>query len=291
MWWYSANVLLPAKMLKRIGLPISDQVIGDPPSLSKRRGLGPYFSARHRTPVLLKKKTKNDHLVEGFEELAESYSEWVRPFSQPIFYEALEVMQGYISPDARVLDAGCGPGRELQEMARLVPEGEVVGIDLSAAMVTKAHETTSADGTTNCAFFQADVGDLPKVFEGKFDLVYSCLAHHHYPDPAAAARSILRSLRPGGIYCIVDPGPSWYNAISSPLARWADPGWVGFHDPQQFRALLDEAGFSSTCWFDLLPGFGMAVGQRHEGAQKRPRPRKSRASHGPNRPGPRGNNG
>jgi len=72
MWWYSANVLLPAKMLKRLGLPISDQVIGDPPSLSKRRGLGPYFSTRHRKPELLKKRTKNDHLVEGFEQLAES---------------------------------------------------------------------------------------------------------------------------------------------------------------------------------------------------------------------------
>jgi hypothetical protein len=73
---------------------------------------------------------------------------------------------------------------------------------------------------------------------------------------------VLRCLRPGGVYCIVDPGPEWYNRMSVPLARWADPGWIGFHTPEEFRDLLSRAGFARTAWIDLLPGFGIAVGQR-----------------------------
>ena len=55
--------------------------------------------------------------------MAEAYAGFVQPFSRPIFDEALEVLRRYIGPDARVLDAGCGPGRELQRVARLVPAG------------------------------------------------------------------------------------------------------------------------------------------------------------------------
>jgi SAM-dependent methyltransferase len=129
-------------------------------------------------------------------------------------------------------------------------------------MVEVAHASARSHGLDNCAFFQADVGELPRAFTGRFDLVYSCLAHHHFPDPDAAAANALRCLRPGGVYCVIDPGPAWFNALSAPLCRLGDPGWIGWKTPAEFRTLLDEAGFARTCWVPLLPGFGLAVGQR-----------------------------
>jgi Polyprenyl synthetase len=70
---------------------------------------------------------------------------------------------------------------------------------------------------------------------------------------------------PGGVYCVVDPGPERYTKLSAPIARWADPGWIGFHTPDGFRALFGAAGFARTAWIDLLPGFGLAVGQKAAG--------------------------
>jgi SAM-dependent methyltransferase len=171
-------------------------------------------------------------------------------------------MYPYLLPDARVLDAGCGPGKELQRVAQLVPNGEVVGIDLAAGMVKTAYNAALCKGLKNCAFFQDDVTNLPKEFEGRFDLAYNCLAHHHYPDPPKATKSILECLRPGGIYCVVDPGPAWYNALSEPIAKKADPGWISFHTPEQFRNLFQEAGFARSSWVEILPGFGVALGQK-----------------------------
>jgi ubiquinone/menaquinone biosynthesis C-methylase UbiE len=262
LWAYSAGVLYPAKALRWSGWSVVGPRVGDEPEALPQPGLGRRFSTRITEPVLLAETGANYHLVADFDRLAELYELCVRPFSTPIFDEGLAVMRHYLALDSRVLDAGCGPGRESRRVAGHVPQGEVVGIDLAAGMVTTAYAAARARGLDNCAFVQADVGDLPSDFTGAFDLVYSCLAHHHYPDPAAAAAGVHRCLRPGGVYCVIDPGPTWFNALSSPLGRFADPGWIGFKTPDEFRALLAEAGLARTCWIPLLPGFGMAVGQK-----------------------------
>src|SRR5262249_40417681 len=152
----------------------------------------PYFSLKNPRPALLEGPTDHDQLVEEFDRIAEVYAELVEPFSGPIFDEALVHIAPLLPPDARVLDAGCGPGRELVRVGRLVLQGEMVGIDLAEGMVQGAYRAARAAGLDNCAFFQADVGDLPSEFAGRFDLAYSCLAHHHYPQPSAAATEILR---------------------------------------------------------------------------------------------------
>jgi ubiquinone/menaquinone biosynthesis C-methylase UbiE len=266
LWWYSASVLYPAKLLRRRGVRLVGEPVGDEPVGLPRPGLGRRFSRNGRRPALLEEPSVHRHLVEEFDDLAEFYEVLVRPFSTPIFDEALAVIRRYLAPDSRVMDAGCGPGRELRRVAALVPRGEAVGIDLAAGMVEVGHAAARARRLENCVFVQADVGSLPHRFDGSFDLVYSCLAHHHFPEPPAAAASVLRCLRPGGVYCVIDPGPPWFNALSAPLGRLADPGWIGWKTPQEFRGLLEAAGFARTCWIPLLPGFGIAVGQKRETA-------------------------
>src|SRR6478609_3861245 len=51
---------------------------------------------------------------------------------------------GVLRPDARILDVGCGHGDLTARLAGLVPDGEVVGIDASADMVTTAAQRHQA---------------------------------------------------------------------------------------------------------------------------------------------------
>jgi SAM-dependent methyltransferase len=265
MWSWASRVLYPTQHLRRSGLLPLPVVQGEPPIDVPCPGLGPHFSRLNDRPVLLEQETEHDHLVVEFDRMAEVYDAFVRPFSTPIFDEALEQIAPYVRPDARALDAGCGAGRELRRMAQLVPDGEVVGVDLAAGMVNAAWMDARSHGLANCAFYQSDVGALPEVFRDGFDIVYNSLAHHHYPDPPRAASAIHGVLRPGGIYCVVDPGPAWFNALSGPVAAWADPGWIGFHSPDEFRALFLGAGFARFSWCEVLPGFGVAIGQKSHG--------------------------
>lgn len=261
MWQYATLVLRPMQAAQRHGI-VQRSVIGTLPAQGNRPGLGPRFSRTLETSMMIEADSPHLHLVEAFDRMGETYEAYVRPFSTPIMDEAVAELGRYIRDDWRLLDAGCGSGREACRMARLVPRGEVVGIDLAAGMVATSYRSARAKGLDNTAFIQADVGDLPDLLDGAFDLAYSLLAHHHYPEPEAATRAIYRSLRPGGLYAVIDAGPDWFVESASPLAAWADPGWIGFHTPEQFRALHSLVGFTDCCWISLLPGFGIALARK-----------------------------
>ena len=114
-------------------------------------------------------------------------------------------------------------------------------------------------GRSNMAFVQADVGDPPPLFEGYFDAISCCLAFHHYPDGAAAIRAFRRVLKPGGMAFVADPGPKWFNDMSRPWAKLADPGFVQHRTGTDFQMLFRQAGFAEVYWVEALPGIGITV--------------------------------
>jgi ubiquinone/menaquinone biosynthesis C-methylase UbiE len=198
----------------------------------------------------------------NFDGVAGDYDWCVGPFAGPIFGAALDAMAPRLARGSRVLDVGCGPGAALSRVARLVAEGEVVGIDLSLEMLRLAHERTRRAGMVNVALFQADAAELPASFSGAFDLAYSCLVHHHLTDPVAAVRGIAGSLRAGGTYAAIDATGPTLTKIATPLARAADPGWVRFWGRDALVELLAAVGLEQVSWIPLAPGIGMAVGTR-----------------------------
>ncbi|MDX2169761.1 MAG: methyltransferase domain-containing protein [Deltaproteobacteria bacterium] len=257
MWWYAASVLYPAQALRRLGRYRPGAIGTLPPPIAG--GQGVRFSRAVTAPCLLADATEVDASIRYFDTIATVYDIYLQAFTRPIYEEAAHILRPLLPRDARVLDAGCGPGTETLLLTRLVPEGEVVGIDLAAGMVQTAFDSARRRGVRNVAFYQADVARLPDEFAAGFDAVFSFGAFHHYPDPAAAVREMRRVLIPGGRACVVDPGPAWFKAISSPWAKWADPGWVGFYTGEEMRAFFTDAGFASFYWREVLPGFGLSI--------------------------------
>jgi SAM-dependent methyltransferase len=161
------------------------------------------------------------------------------------------------------LDISCGPGTEATTLATLVPDGEVVAVDLATGMIQTAFERARRAGIGNIAFFQADVGRLPDHFEEMFDVVFCLLAFQLYPDPATVVNELYRALRPGGYAFVAAPGPEWFKHVSTWFAAWAEPGWVKFYNGEEFRAYFRAAGFTHYYWEELLPGIGLVVAMKY----------------------------
>src|SRR5262245_14658010 len=103
--------------------------------------------------------------------------------------------------DELALDVACGPGLLARAFAPHVRE--IVGLDLTPAMVEMAAAIAREAGLANARFEVSDALRLP--FEtNALDLVLTRLALHHMPDPGAAVREMARVLRPGGRLGIFD---------------------------------------------------------------------------------------
>src|SRR5512139_1841184 len=92
-----------------------------------------------------------------------------------------------LTPRSRALDVGCGPGIVTEALARHA--GEVVGCDLTPAMLDRAQRRAEAAGLRNARFVPARAESLP-FEDGYFDLVVSRSAVHHFPDPAVVLREM-----------------------------------------------------------------------------------------------------
>jgi SAM-dependent methyltransferase len=261
LWFYSLAVLHPAQALKQMAL-FAKTSVGRYPTISGFKGEGQFYCRDYPEPVFLDGVSEHAESVTEFDRGADLYEKVVLPFTRPVHEEAFTLIRRLLPPAARILDLSCGPGGELVRLAELVPDGEVVGIDLSSEMVTAAHAGARQRELQNTAFFQADVANLPAHFAGRFDAVHCSFAFHHYQSPVAALREMHRVLNRDGKAFVVDGGTWWANILSTPCAKWADPGWVSFHTGEQFERMFLSAGFSGFYWEEVLPGIGMCIGSK-----------------------------
>ena len=99
----------------------------------------------------------------------------------------------------RLLDAGCGTGRNLVEFG---PLGEAEGVDVSSEAVDFCRRR-GLDGVR-----QATLEDLP--FEGgRFDLTLATDVIEHLDDDRRALRELRRAARPGGRLLVTVPAYRW----------------------------------------------------------------------------------
>ena len=101
---------------------------------------------------------------------------------------------------ARVLELGCGAGRNLIPMARVLPEARFLGIELASRPVGIGRGLAAALALSNVELRQGDVLDLPAGL-GEFDYI---VAHGVYSWVSAPVRDALmaafaRHLAPEGI--------------------------------------------------------------------------------------------
>jgi arsenite methyltransferase len=142
---------------------------------------------------------------------------WLKPLLSRIHPEVLSRYYGcgLVCPPLleglRVLDLGCGSGRDVYALAQLVgPTGEVVGVDMTEEQLAVAQRHQSfhveAFGYANVRFLHGYIERLDELGleEGSFDVIVSNCVVNLSPDKDAVLRGVHRLLKEGGEFYFSD---------------------------------------------------------------------------------------
>jgi trans-aconitate 2-methyltransferase len=105
--------------------------------------------------------------------------------------------------DETVLDAGCGTGQVTETVLGRLPQGRVIALDGSSAMLKAARERFAGDPRVSFVHADLDAPLAPAV--GSVDAIVSTSTFHWVRDHAALFRHLAALLRPGG-QLVVDCG-------------------------------------------------------------------------------------
>jgi ubiquinone/menaquinone biosynthesis C-methylase UbiE len=119
----------------------------------------------------------------------------------------------------KILDIGCGPGSITLDLAALVPEGDITGIDCNLTTIDSAKELAHRRNFKNASFKVADVLDLP--FEDEtFDIVCAHQVLIHLPNRSSkigaveGLKEMRRLCKTGGLVCAREC--DWRSAVIHP---------------------------------------------------------------------------
>jgi arsenite methyltransferase len=111
---------------------------------------------------------------------------------------------GRIEPGSVVLDLGCGAGTDLLIAAQMTgPTGRVIGVDMTAGMLERAHASAGEMGLDNVELHESLIESLP-LEDASVDVVISNGVIDLVPDKDAVLDEIDRVLRPGGRLQLAD---------------------------------------------------------------------------------------
>jgi ubiquinone/menaquinone biosynthesis C-methylase UbiE len=169
------------------------------------------------------------------------------PFSSagPIADEkalAMLVAAARPQPDDTVLDVACGGGLVVCAFAPHVQHA--TGIDLVPAMLARARLVAAEKGLANVTWREGEVDPLPYP-DDSFAIVVTRFAMHHFPDPRAVFREMVRVTRPGGRIVVADTCVSSdpdKAAAFNHLEKLRDPSHVRALPLAELAALYHEAG-------------------------------------------------
>jgi trans-aconitate 2-methyltransferase len=180
--------------------------------------------------------------------------------SDPQFSWGMEVLERLkLRGDEDAIDAGCGSGRVAEQLLARLPEGSLLAVDASEAMVTKAQERLG----DRASYLVADLAEL-QVSE-PVDLIFSTATFHWILDHEALFAHLHAALKPGGRVIAQCGGrgniaehakaiaaiatlPEYAEHFKSPAMMW------NFAEPEETEGRLRDAGFAEArCWLEPKP--------------------------------------
>lgn len=219
----------------------------------------------------------SERVLDIFSGIADRYDKFNRLSSFGIdrHWRREAVRAAKLTTGLRVLDLCCGTGDLSLALASEGRASEVVGTDFTPEMIALAkRKSAGATGRTSVTFQEADAQNLPFP-DSSFDVVTVAFGIRNLPDRPANLREVLRVLKPGGRYVVLEfsrPGFAPFRAIYHLYLHVIIPALGGrltgdresfeylrdsirkFPDQASLAAEMRAAGFTAISWQNLTGG-------------------------------------
>ncbi len=213
-----------------------------------------------------------EHLIETYRKKAKHYDITSRLYPAPGYpqrAQRLLAVQGLgLRAGDSVIDMACGTGLNFRLIEDVIgPEGRIVGVDLTDAMLARAQDRIKANGWRNVSLVQSDAVDFE--FPAEVDAILSTYALSQVPECAAVIAHGAAALSGGGRWVVLDlkvPGntPGWLAQLGTATVRpfAAIDEWILRRPWEAIRAAMKEE-LTDVSWTELCFGTAfLAAGSR-----------------------------
>lgn len=174
-----------------------------------------------------------------------------RPTATRLHDVLVEVLPPLTSP--RVLDAGCGMGGTMIDLARRQALGQFVGVTLSQEQAARGQQAIQRAGLSGRITIAVQSYDRPPA--GPFDRIIAIESLAHSPDPERSVRALAAALSPAGLLAIVDDMP-----LPGADASTLDAFRAGWQCPvlftrDQYLSALATCGLERRADIDLTDSY------------------------------------
>src|SRR6201997_396038 len=157
-------------------------------------------------PVTQVDRTR-EHLIETYRKKAKHYDITSRLYPAPGYPQRTQRLRAVralgLRPGDTVVDMACGTGLNFPLLERVVgPDGRIVGIDLTDAMLARAQDRIETNGWTNVSLVQADAAEFD--FPAEVDAILSTYALSQVPECADVIAHGAAALSAGGRLVVLD---------------------------------------------------------------------------------------
>ena len=216
-----------------------------------------------------------EHLIKTYRKKAKHYDITSRLYPVPGYPQRAQRLRAvqalHLRAGDSMIDIACGTGLNFSLIEEVIgPDGRIVGVDLTDAMLAQARHRIEANGWTNVSLVHADAVHF--VFPIEIDAILSTYALSQVPECAEVITHGAAALTGGGRWVVLDlkvpdKTPGWLTQLGTAVLRpFASIDEWNLRRPwEAIRAAMQEE-LVDVSWTELFFGSAfLAAGSRGPG--------------------------
>jgi len=204
-----------------------------------------------------------EHLIETYRKKAKHYDITSRLYPAPGYPQRAQRLRAVRALGLRagdsVIDIACGTGLNFPLIEEVIgPDGRIVGVDLTDAMLAQARNRKQMNGWSNISLVRADAADFD--FPTEVDAILSTYALSQVPKCAEVIAHGAAALSGGGRWVVLDlkvpdNTPGWLARSGTAIVRHfaAIDEWIMRRPWETIRAAMQEE-LADLSWTELFFG-------------------------------------